>query len=187
MSTRRFKGLYLQATGDPCCFSFVTYTPQTREQMLACGDLDESEEYFSPVIFDFLLFASEAALGAPAGNPFPITYDDVSIITSRQRGSGIQHEYLIRLSNHDWNEAKQLAVDQLLNVLTVRDGMGLGLQISAIETASNRRRTAESFSLPPATDIPMIPEPHEPFDINRKDDSIFLLGSMFTVIFLFLL
>ena len=33
----------------------------------------------------------------------------------------------------------------------------------------------------------MIPEPHEPFDINRKDDSIFLLGSMFTVIFLFLL
>ena len=33
----------------------------------------------------------------------------------------------------------------------------------------------------------MIPEPHEPFDINRKEDSIFLLGSMFTVIFLFLL
>ena len=59
MSTRRFKGLYLQATGDPCCFSFVTYTPQTREQMLACGDLDASEEYFNPVIFDFLLFASE--------------------------------------------------------------------------------------------------------------------------------
>ena len=73
MSNRRFKGLYLQATGDPCCFSFVTYTPQTREQMLACGDLDESEEYFNPVIFDFLLFASEAALGAPADAPFPIT------------------------------------------------------------------------------------------------------------------
>ena len=118
MSTRRFKGLYLQATGDPCCFSFVTYTPQTREQMLACGDLDASEEYFNPVIFDFLLFASEAVLGAPVGAPFPITYDDISIVTSRQRGSGIQHEYLIRLSNHDWNEAKQLAVDQLLNVLT---------------------------------------------------------------------
>jgi len=65
--------------------------------------------------------------------------------------------------------------------------MGLGLQISAIETASNRRRTAESFSLPASTARPMIPEPHEPFDINRKEDSIFLLGSMFTVIFLFLL
>ena len=86
--------------------------------MLACGDLDESEEYFNPVIFDFLLFASEAALGAPAGNPFPITYDDVSIITSRQRGSGIQHEYLIRISDQDWNAAKQSAVDQLQEVLS---------------------------------------------------------------------
>ena len=86
--------------------------------MLACGDLDASEEYFNPVIFDFLLFASEAALGAPAGNPFPITYDDVSIITSRQRGSGIQHEYLIRLSDQDWNDAKQLAADQLQDVLS---------------------------------------------------------------------
>ena len=118
MSTRRLKGLYLQATGDPRYFSFVTYTPQTREQMLACGDLNEDEEYFNPVIFDFLLFASEAALGAPAGTPFPITYDDISIITSRQRGSGIQHEYLIRLSDHDWNDTKQTAVDQLQDVLT---------------------------------------------------------------------
>ena len=86
--------------------------------MLACGDLNEDEEYFNPVIFDFLLFASEAALGAPAGDSFPITYDDVSIITSRQRGSGIQHEYLIRLSDQAWNDAKQLAVDQLQDVLT---------------------------------------------------------------------
>ena len=118
MSTRRFKGLYLQATGDPSCFSFVTHTPQTREQMLACGDLDASEDYFNPVIFDFLLFGSEAALGAPSGQPFPITYDDISIITSRKRGSGIQHEYLIRLLNHDWNAAKQFAVDQLQEVLS---------------------------------------------------------------------
>lgn len=65
--------------------------------------------------------------------------------------------------------------------------MGLGLRIRAIETASNRQRTAESSSLPAAVVVPMIPEPHEPFDINRKDDSIFLLGSMFIVIFLFLL
>ena len=117
MSTRRFKGLYLQATGDPCCFSFVTYTPQTKEQLAACGDLDASDEYFNPVIFDFLLFASEAALGAPSGDSFPIKYDDVSIITSRQRGSGIQHEYLIRLSDQDWNDSKQSAIDQLQDVL----------------------------------------------------------------------
>ena len=65
--------------------------------------------------------------------------------------------------------------------------MGLGLRIRVIETASNRQRKAESSSLPAAAAFPMIPEPHEPFDINRKDDSIFLLGSMFIVIFLFLL
>ena len=65
--------------------------------------------------------------------------------------------------------------------------MELGSGIDAIEPASNRRGTAEPFSLPASTALPMIPEPHEPFDINRKDDSIFLLGSMFIVIFLFLL
>ena len=118
MGKPQFKGLYLQATGDPRCFSFVTYTPQTREQMLACGDLEASEEYFNPVIFDFLLFASEAALGEQAGDPFPITYDDVSIITSRKRGSGIQHEYLITLSDHDWNNSKQSAIERLQQVLT---------------------------------------------------------------------
>ena len=127
MSTRRFKGLYLQATGDPCCFSFVTYTPQTKEQMVACGDLDASDEHFNPVIFDFLLFASEAALGAPSGDSFPIKYDDVSIITSRQRGSGIQHEFLIRLSDQDWNDSKQSAIDQLRDVLMSKQWNGARL------------------------------------------------------------
>ena len=65
--------------------------------------------------------------------------------------------------------------------------MELSSGIRAIETASNRQQTAECFSLPASTAPPMIPEPHEPFDINRKDDSIFLLGSMFIVTFLFLL
>ena len=65
--------------------------------------------------------------------------------------------------------------------------MERGSGIGAIETASDRRATAGSFSLPASAALPMIPEPHEPFDINRKEDSIFLLGSMFTVIFLFLL
>ena len=118
MSRPHFKGLYLQVTGDPSCFSFVTYTPQTKEQMVACGDLDASEEYLNPVIFDFLLFASEVALGAPVSGNFPIGYDDVSIITSRKRGSGLQHEYLIRLSSPDWNASKQNAIDQLQDVLT---------------------------------------------------------------------
>ena len=99
--------------------------------MLACGDLDTREEYFNTVIFDFLLFASEAALGALAGDPFPITYDDISIMTSRQRGSGIDHEYLIRLSNHDWNAAKQLEVDQLQDVLNIERWNGARLTDSS--------------------------------------------------------
>ena len=65
--------------------------------------------------------------------------------------------------------------------------MELDSRIGAIKTASNRRGTAESSSLQASTACQMIPEPHKPFDINRKEDSIFLLGSMFTVIFLFLL
>ena len=65
--------------------------------------------------------------------------------------------------------------------------MELGSRIHVIETASNRHREAEPFSVPASTASPMIPEPHEPFDSNRKEDSIFLLGSMFIVIFLFLL
>ena len=50
MSRQRFKGLYLQNTGHPLCFSFVTYTPQTRDQMVSCGDLNPDDEYFSPVL-----------------------------------------------------------------------------------------------------------------------------------------
>ena len=85
--------------------------------MVACGDLDTNEEYLNPVIFDFILFASEAALGGSPGGSFPIEYDDISIIASRIRGSGIQHEYLIRLLDHGWNDSKQSAVDQLQDVL----------------------------------------------------------------------
>ena len=33
----------------------------------------------------------------------------------------------------------------------------------------------------------MIPEPYEPFDSNRKEDTIFLLSSIYIVTLLFLL
>ena len=65
--------------------------------------------------------------------------------------------------------------------------MELGSQIRAIKKAANRRGKAQSFSLPASTVITMIPEPHEPFDSNRNEDSIFLIGSMFIVILLFIL
>ena len=54
--------------------------------------------------------------------------------------------------------------------------MELGSQIRAIKKAANRRGTAESFSLPASTVITMIPEPHEPFDSNKKGGLDLLSG-----------
>ena len=77
---RPFKGLYLHKTTAPFFFSFVTYTPQAKEQMIACGDLAEGEEYLSQVVCDFLLFISEGILGHVLTADFPISYDDVVIV-----------------------------------------------------------------------------------------------------------
>ena len=117
MTRQRFRGLYLQNTGHPLCFSFVTYTPQTREQMVACGDLRADEEYFSPVLFDFLLFVSEGILGASPNVAFALGYDDVSIVASRIRGSGVQHEYLIAINPFAWNDSKQAVLQHLRDIL----------------------------------------------------------------------
>ena len=56
MSRQRFRGLYLQNTGHPLGFSFVTYTPQSREQMVRCGDLGDDEESESVEGARFRLF-----------------------------------------------------------------------------------------------------------------------------------
>ena len=113
-----FKGLYLQITGDPFCFSFVTYTPQTKEQMISCGDLKESEEYLNPVIFDFLLFISERVLNLSPGNTLPINYDDLEIVCHRARGSGIQSEYLLRINPLNWDRAKQDILNSAIGILS---------------------------------------------------------------------
>ena len=116
---RPFKGLYLQKTTAPFFFSFVTYTPQTKEQMIACGDLAEGEEYLSQVVCDFLLFISEGILGHALTADFPISYDDVVIICSRQRGDGVQHEYLIQVIDRGWtNEAQTRLLDELMAILS---------------------------------------------------------------------
>ena len=104
---RPFKGLFLQKTGAAFFFSFVTYTPQTKEQMIACGDLVEGEEFLSQVVCDFLLFISEGILGRALTADFPISYDDVIIICSRQRGNGVQHEYLIQVVDRSWTHEDQ--------------------------------------------------------------------------------
>ncbi|MDB4651147.1 hypothetical protein OAE26_01025 [Synechococcus sp. AH-551-E05] len=99
MGRKIFKGLYLQSTESLLHFSFVTYTPQTQEQMIRCGDLRVGEEYFNQVICDFLLFISEGVLKTQFTSQFLIQYDDVAVICSRPRGRGIQHEYLIHVRN----------------------------------------------------------------------------------------
>ena len=116
MGSRPFKGLFLQKTGAPFFFSFVTYTPQTKEQMIACGDLAEGEEFLSQVVCDFLLFISEGILGRSLTNDFPVSYDDVIVVCSRQRGQGAQHEYLLQIIDRSWTYAAQT---QLLDDLSV--------------------------------------------------------------------
>ena len=118
MARRRFRGLFRQNTGDPLCFSFVTYTPQTRDQMVSCGDLGADEEYFNPVLFDFLLFVSEGILGLSPDALFPLDYDDLAIVASRIRGTGVQHEYLIAIKQAAWDDSKQSVLDQLREILS---------------------------------------------------------------------
>ena len=113
---RPFKGLFLQKTAAPFFFSFVTYTPQTKEQMIACGDLAEGEEFLSQIVCDFLLFISEGILGRTFNADFPISYDDVIVVCSRQRGDGVQHEYLIRIIDRSWTHDRQ---SRLLDELTM--------------------------------------------------------------------
>ena len=119
MGGRPFKGLFLQKTGAPFFFSFVTYTPQTKEQMIACGDLAEGEEFLSQVVCDFLLFISEGILGRSLTNDFPVSYDDVIVVCSRQRGDGVQHEYLMQIVDRTWRDETQARIlDDLAVILS---------------------------------------------------------------------
>ncbi len=115
---RPFRGLFLQQTGAPFFFSFVTYTPQTKEQMIACGDLEDGDEFFNQVICDFLLFVSEGILGRVMTADFPFSYDDVIVVCSRKRGHGIQHEYLIQIKEKFWSASDQKILDDLSSILS---------------------------------------------------------------------
>ena len=85
--------------------------------MVACGDLGEEEEYINPVICDFLLFIAEWILKVPLNNDFPISYDDVTVICSRQRGNGSQHEYLMQISKLEDNDLKRSVLERLLKIV----------------------------------------------------------------------
>ena len=118
MSNKPFYRLYLQPTQSRLFFSFVTYTPQTREQMIGSGDLLDGEEYINQVVCDFLLFIAEGILGLRFTSEFPIQYDDVRIVCSRQRGQGVQHEYLLRIQADRLTKSGLDLLDLLNNVLT---------------------------------------------------------------------
>lgn len=86
--------------------------------MICCGDLKENEEYLNPVIFDFLLFLSERVLKQTKYKTLEIDYDDLEIICCRERGSGIQSEYLLRINPVNWNQSKQNILNAAINVLS---------------------------------------------------------------------
>ena len=118
MSNKPFRRIYLQPTQSSLFFSFVTYTPQTREQLISCGDLRDGEEYINQVICDFLLFIAEGIFDLSFTSEFPIQYDDVMIICSRQRGRGVQHEYLLGIQADRLTTSALELLDRLSNLLS---------------------------------------------------------------------
>lgn len=118
MSNKPFHRIYLQPTQSRFFFSFVTYTPQTREQMICSGDLQDCEEYINQVVCDFLLFIAEGILDVRFTSDFPIQYDDVMIVCSRQRGRGVQHEYLLGIQSDRLTDSGWRLLDLLKNLLS---------------------------------------------------------------------
>jgi hypothetical protein len=118
MPNKPFHRIYLQPTQSHLFFSFVTYTPQTREQMIRSGDLQDGEEYINQVVCDFLLFIAEGILDVGFTSDFPIQYDDVMIVCSRQRGRGVQHEYLLGIQPDRLTDSGWRLLDLLKNLLS---------------------------------------------------------------------
>ena len=85
--------------------------------MIRCGDLQDGEEYINQVVTDFLLFIAEGILDVRFTSDFPIQYDDVMIICSRQRGRGVQHEYLLGIQADRLTNAGLELLDLLRSVL----------------------------------------------------------------------
>ena len=86
--------------------------------MIRCGDLQDDEEYINQVVCDFLLFIAEGILDVRFTSDFPIQYDDVMIICSRQRGRGVQHEYLLGIQADRLTKSRLDLLDLLSKVLS---------------------------------------------------------------------
>ena len=86
--------------------------------MILSGDLQDGEEYINPVVCDFLLFVAEGILDVRFTSDFPIQYDDVIIVCYRQRGRGVQHEYLLSIQSGRLTENGWRLLDILKNLLS---------------------------------------------------------------------
>ena len=86
--------------------------------MICSGDLQDGEEYINQVVCDFLLFIAEGILDVRFTSDFPIQYDDVMIVCSRQRGQGVQHEYLLGIQPDRLPDSGWRLIDLLKNLLS---------------------------------------------------------------------
>ena len=86
--------------------------------MICSGDLQDGEEYINQVVCDFLLFIAEGLLDVRFSSDFPIQYDDVMIVCSRQRGRGVQHEYLLGIHSDRLTDSGWSLLDLLRNLLS---------------------------------------------------------------------
>ena len=86
--------------------------------MICSGDLQDGEEYINQVVCDFLLFIAEGLLDVRFSSDFPIQYDDVMIVCSRQRGQGVQHEYLLGIQSDRLTDSGWRLLDLLKNLLS---------------------------------------------------------------------
>ena len=86
--------------------------------MIRSGDLQDGEEYINQVVCDFLLFIAEGILDVRFTSDFPIQYDDVMIVCSRQRGRGVQHEYLLGIQPDRLTDSGWRLLDLLKNLLS---------------------------------------------------------------------
>ena len=86
--------------------------------MICSGDLQDGEEYINQVVCDFLLFIAEGLLDVRFSSDFPIQYDDVMIVCSRQRGRGVQHEYLLGIQSDGLTDSGWRLLDLLQNLLS---------------------------------------------------------------------
>ena len=86
--------------------------------MIRCGDLQADEEYINQVVCDFLLFVAEGIFDVRFTSDFPIQYDDVMIVCSRQRGRGVQHEYLLGIQSERLTDSGWRLLELLKNLLS---------------------------------------------------------------------